>query len=103
MSKLALSGTVLALLGLALHPLPGGEQGSERPSGTLVLGLMPPERVAVLDVRTGRTVARRVPGGTLCRALLVTGGRVVFAGVANRHSTAMAIGLNLKGRPRRLG
>ena len=42
------------------------------PHDRLVLGLHPPERLAVLDVATATMTQRRLPGGTLCRGPLMT-------------------------------
>ena len=51
------------------------------PHDRLVLGLHPPERVAVVDVRTGALAQRRLPGGTLCHGpLMVAGNSVVYLG-----------------------
>ena len=59
---------MLPLVSMALAPAPG------LPDDRLVLGLHPPERVAVLDVATATVTQRRLPGGTLCRGPLMTSG-----------------------------
>lgn len=59
---------MLPLVSMALAPAPG------LPNDRLVLGLHPPERVAVLDVATGAVKQRRLPGGTLCHGPLMTSG-----------------------------
>lgn len=70
------------------------------PSGRLVVGLHPPERVAVVDVATGHRIVRRVPGGTLCHGpLLVRGGRLIRAGARDM----LSVGLGLEGRAKTLG
>ena len=44
------------------------------PQERLVLGVHPPERVAVVDVATGAVEQRRLPGGTLCHGPLMASG-----------------------------
>lgn len=55
--------------------------------------------MAVIDLRSGRTVEKRLPGGTLCHGpVVVTGGKVVYSGPA--HGEPVAIGLGLRGHAR---
>ena len=88
---------------ISLYAAPGVSQPAERPTGRLVLGLHPPERVAVVDVRTGRTVSRPLAGGTLCHGEIhVLGGRLVFPGTTGRKGAAVWVDLGLRARPRAL-
>lgn len=59
---------MLPLVSLALAPAP------ELPHDRLVLGLHPPERMALVDVATGAVEQHRLPGGTLCHGPLMTSG-----------------------------
>ena len=87
-----------------LYTAPGASRPPERPSGRLVLGLHPPERIAVVDVGTGRTVSRPLPGGTLCHGEIhVLGGRVVLPGTSERRGAALSADPALRGRPRAIG
>jgi hypothetical protein len=73
----------------------------DRPTGRLVLGLHPPEQVAVMDVASGRLVRRRLAGGTLCYGLLMaTGDRVVWI---SPRGVAEARTLDLRRPARALG
>jgi hypothetical protein len=66
-----------------------------------VLGLHPPERVAVVDVRTGGTVSRPLEGGTLCHGEIhVLGGRLVLPGSNGRKGAAVWMDPDLRARAR---
>jgi hypothetical protein len=101
---------VLAGLALVLLTAPNAASPSERPSGRLVLSLVGHDRargpvsgewIAVVDVRTGKTIRRPLPGGTLCHGkVLVAGGRVIYGGSRHGRAAAESVGLDLKGRPR---
>lgn len=86
---------------------PAADQPDPSPAGglphdRLVLGLHPPERVAVLDARTGALVERGLPGGTLCHGpLMVSGNSVAFLGSRDRRPALLALGLGLR-RPARV-
>ena len=87
-----------ALLGSTADP---ASNRAEMPQGRLVLGLHPPERVAVLDVASGALVERRLPGGTLCHGpLMVSGDEVFFLGSRRGRAALMSFDLALKRRPR---
>jgi hypothetical protein len=102
MRKPALIG-VAAAAAIALLAAPSGAGDRDRPAGLLVLGLHPPERIAVVDVRSGHTVVRRVSGGTLCHGpLVVSGGRVVMSRAAGDRPAVDSLDLGL-GHRRRLG
>jgi hypothetical protein len=102
--KIALIAVSGMTLGLVLLAAPSAERPPDRPGGRLVLGLLSPERVAVVDVRTGRSVSRRLPGGTLCGSpLLVRGRRLVLPGRAHGRPAAMSLGLGLRGAARPIG
>ena len=102
MRKLALTGVAAAAV-IALLAAPSGAGDRELPAGRLVLGLHPPERIAVVDVRNGHTVVRRVPGGTLCHGpLVVSGGRLILSGAAGRRPAVDSLDLGT-GHRRRLG
>jgi hypothetical protein len=74
---------------------------SDRPTGRLVLGLHPPEQVAVMDVASGRLVRRRLPGGTLCHGpLMAAGDRAVWI---SPRGALEARTLDLRGPARVLG
>ena len=71
------------------------------PHGRLVLGLHPPERVAVLDVASGALEERRLPGGTLCHGpLMVSGREVFFLGSRRGRGALMSLDLALERRAR---
>lgn len=98
---------VLAGLSLVLLSAPNAASPPAKPGGRLVLSLLGPggavsgEWVAVVDVRTGKTVRRALPGGTLCHAeISVSGGRVLFAGSDHGRAATMSLDLTLQGRPR---
>jgi hypothetical protein len=77
---------------------PGAEPAAEAPSGRLVLGLHPPERVAVLDLASGRLEQRRLPGGTLCHGpLMSASGRVLFGASRGGAPALVSLGLDLRG------
>ena len=102
MRTLALTG-LAAAAALALLAAPSGAGDGDLPAGRLVLGLHPPERIAVVDVRSGQMVVRRVPGGTLCHGpLLVSGGRLVLSRAAGHRPAVDSLDLGL-GHRRRLG
>jgi hypothetical protein len=87
-----------ALLGPTADP---ASDRADMPQGRLVLGLHPPERVAVLDVASGALVERRLPGGTLCHGpLMVSGDEVFFLGSRRGRAALMSFDLTLKRRPR---
>ncbi len=94
-----------ALLGSTAQPAadaPDRRAAAGLPHDRLVLGLHPPERVAVVDVRTGALAQRRLPGGTLCHGpLMVAGNSVVYLGSRDRRSALLALGLDLR-RPARV-
>ena len=102
MRKLALTA-VAAAAAIALLAAPSGAGDRDLPAGRLVLGLHPPERVAVVDVRSGHTLVRRVPGGTLCHGpLVLSGGRLILSRAAGRRPAVDSLDLRLGDR-RRLG
>ena len=102
MRVLALTGAAAVTVS-ALLAAPSGAGDRDVPAGRLVLGLHPPERIAVVDVRSGHTVVRRVPGGTLCHGpLVVSGGRVVLSRAAGHRPGVDSLDLGL-GHRRRLG
>ena len=104
MTKRFSIGAAAIVVAAALVTAPSAEQPPGRPDGRLVLGLHPPERVVVMDVRSGRTVSRPLPGGTLCHGeVSLIAGRVVFAGSVKGRGAEMSLGLGLKGRPRPIG
>ena len=104
MRRYFLIGASAAAL-IALLAAPSANESPDRPDGRLVLGLADSgERVAVIDVRSGRTVARRLPGGTLCHGeISLIGGRAVFAGSAKGHGAEMSLDLGLRTRARSVG
>ncbi|MBN1528483.1 MAG: hypothetical protein JW895_05450 [Thermoleophilaceae bacterium] len=74
MRRLALISILLT--GAALPAEAGsGAARTGLPGERLVLGLHPPERIAVLDLATGAVEQRPLPGGTLCHGPLMAGGR----------------------------
>jgi hypothetical protein len=78
-----------------------GERGPDMPQGRLVLGLHPPERVAVLDVASGALEERRLPGGTLCHGpLMVSGREIFFLGSRRGRGALMSLDLGLERRAR---
>jgi hypothetical protein len=78
-----------------------GERGADMPQGRLVLGLHPPERVAVLDVASGALEERRLPGGTLCHGpLMVSGREIFFLGSRRGRGALMSLDLALERRAR---
>ncbi len=89
-----------ALLGATAEPAREAAT-TDMPRGRLVLGLHPPERIAVLDVATGAIRERRLPGGTLCHGpLTVSGDRVFFLGSRRGRSALMSLDLTLERGPR---
>jgi hypothetical protein len=93
-------GRILALVAaLALS----GPAAGERPAGTLVFA-SDENRLTAVDVATGRRAVRRIRAVPGCGArLFVTGGHVVFSGVAGGLTTVFSIPLSLDRRPTRLG
>ncbi len=89
-----------ALLGATTEPT-HEPASTDMPEGRLVLGLHPPERVAVLDVASGALVERRVPGGTLCHGpLMVSGPNLFFLGSRRGRGALMSLDLTLERRAR---
>ncbi len=89
-----------ALLGSTTQSTPEAAP-ADMPRGHLVLGLHPPERVAVLDVATGAIKERRLPGGTLCHGPLMSGaGEVLFLGSDRARMALMSLDLSMDRRPR---
>lgn len=92
--------TVATLVGATAEPS-ADPPAAGGPHGRLVLGLHPPERVAVLDVESGELVQRRLPGGTLCHGpLMVSHENVVFLGSSRRRPALIALELGLQRRVR---
>ena len=100
MKRLTAAVAALAGVALALHAAADAGPPPERPTGKVVVSMVgPPEQVAVIDLSSGRTVKKSLPGGTLCHGpVLVTGGKIVYSGP--RHGEPVAIGLGLRGKPR---
>jgi hypothetical protein len=66
----------------------------------LVLALLEPERIASVDLRSGKVATLRLMGGTLCRSpLLVVDGRIVFVAPGRRGGRVMSVDLALRERP----
>ena len=83
----------------AARPAPARE-----PDGLLVLAVLSPERAMVGDPRTGRTVARQLPGGTLCHGpVLAFGDRVLIFGVRRSRVVPRSLALRGDGPARSLG
>jgi len=94
----------LASVAVWLWAAPAAGPDADAPRGRLVLGLHPPERVAVMDLANGRMVERRLPGGALCHGPLMAGaGRVVFGGSSHGRPALMSYRLDLSGPARILG
>lgn len=103
MRRYLLIGSAAAAL-ITLLAAPSAHEAPDRPDGRLVLALHPPERVAVMDVRSGRAVSRPLPGGTLCHGdISLIGGRAVFAGSAKGHGAEMSLDLALRTRAKPVG
>ncbi len=103
MTKRAAAATVLLISAASWASATGTTSPTrlDRPVGTLVLGLHPPEQVAVMDVASGRLVRRRVPGGTLCHGPLMTSrDRVMWT---NPRGVVEARALDLRAPARALG
>ena len=101
---------VAAMLGLAATPTGPGElparpqTAAREPDGLLVLAVLSPERTMVANPRTGRTVARELPGGTLCHGpVLAVADHVVFSGIRRGRPVALATRLGYRRRARSLG
>jgi hypothetical protein len=76
---------------------------SERPAGTLVL-IFRSNRLASIDVASGRRTVRRVPAVAACGPELhVTGGHAIFAGVSGPRSIVFSAPISLDEPPKRLG
>jgi hypothetical protein len=110
MPLLLVPPAVAAVLALATLS-PAEERRSAGP--TLVAGLTHPERVITIDLGTGTTATRRLPGGTLCHGpLLAIGRSVVYLGerraivrpldLRARRSLGRADRLARSGRPGRV-
>jgi hypothetical protein len=79
----------------------GGGPPSPAPARYLVLALANPERIAVLDLATGRVAERRLAGGTLCRSRLhLVGERIVYMSPGRRSGRVMSVDVALRERPR---
>jgi hypothetical protein len=100
MKRLTAAAAAIASVALALHAAADAGPPPELPTGKVVISVVsPPEQVAVIDLSSGHTVRKNLPGGTLCHGpVLVTGGRIVYSGPT--HGEPVAIGLGLRGNPR---
>jgi hypothetical protein len=68
------------------------------------LAALSPERVMVVDPRTGKTTERELPGGTLCHGpVLAVGGRIVYSGTRESRLVALSAPLSRPGVARSLG
>jgi hypothetical protein len=96
----------VAALGLALAPALADEARDGHaggPSGTLLF-LSQGNRLTSIDVASGRTTVRRVPGVASCNPdLRVTGGRAIFAGVRKQRTVVFSVPVTLERGPKLLG
>jgi hypothetical protein len=66
----------------------------------LVLALLEPERIASIDLRSGKVATLQLMSGTLCRSgLLTIDGRIVYLAPGRRGSRVMSVDIALRERP----
>jgi len=105
--RLSLPLVALALLALA-WPADGRDAARAVPAAAaatampdrLVLALLEPERIASVDLHSGRVATLQLMGGTLCRSpLLLVDGRIVFVAPGRHGGRVMSVDLALRERP----
>ena len=103
LSVVALAG-VLGMLLTAAAREPGSQDAlDERPAGTLVF-TFGSNRLAAIDVASGRKTVRNVPSVAACGPqMYVTGGHLIFAAVQKGRTVVFSVPVALDRRPRRLG
>ena len=102
-----LSLVAAGLLAVLLSGRGGADGGPRvvtgRPAGTIVF-VSDGNRLASIDVASGRRAVRRIRSLPACGAqLFVTGGHVVFSGVVRGRTTVFSVPISLDRRPTRLG
>jgi hypothetical protein len=100
-----LAAAVSGYGGAAGHRAPVGSEASPdtSPAGTLVFNFRS-NRLAAIDVATGRRTVRRVSSVAACGPeLSVTGGHVIFGGVRGGNTVVFSAPISLDRAPKRLG